>query len=159
MQFREITKADDSCMAEIVRYNLKNNGLAIPGTVYFDKELNELSRFYLAKPDKRRYYVVLDEDGNVSGGLGFAEVDDIDGCAEMQKLYFDDHIKGRGISRELMTFVEGKAKELGYNKLYLETHSNLKAAVSLYKKMGYLEIPKPDFVVHGAMNMFFMKEI
>ena len=46
MKYRKITRADDPVLAEIVRSNLKKHGLDLPGTVYYDDNLNHLSDFY-----------------------------------------------------------------------------------------------------------------
>lgn len=43
--------------------------------------------------------------------------------------------------------------------MYLETHTNLQAAIHVYEKCGYRNIPKPDFVVHSAMNRFYLKNL
>ncbi|MFL8952676.1 GNAT family N-acetyltransferase [Helcococcus kunzii] len=75
----------------------------------------------------------------------------------MQKLYLSDEAKGQGLGVKLVQYIEEKAKEQGYSKMYLESHSNLKAAISLYKKMGYKQMDRPDFVVHTTVDMFFIK--
>ena len=85
VKYREIEPSDDARVAEIARYNLKKFHLDLPGTVYFDPELDHLSAFYSEKPDKRRYFVALDKDGQVIGGAGFAEFEGLDDCAELQK--------------------------------------------------------------------------
>ena len=158
MEYREINKADDIALADIVRRNLKAHGLDIPGTVYFDDNLDHLSDFYLG--DKaRRYYFIAVEDNEVVGGVGLAEFEYFEDCAELQKLYLTDHVKGRGIGYQLIRMVEEEARELGYRKMYLETHTNLQAAIHIYKKCGYKEIEKPAGVVHATMNRFFIKEL
>lgn len=158
MEYREINKADDIALADIVRRNLKAHGLDIPGTVYFDDNLDHLSDFYLG--DKaRRYYFIAVEDDEVVGGVGLAEFEYFEDCAELQKLYLTDRVKGRGIGYQLIRMVEEKARELGYRKMYLETHTNLEAAIHIYKKCGYKEIKKPAGVVHATMNRFFIKEL
>lgn len=158
MEYREINKADDIALADIVRRNLKAHGLDIPGTVYFDDNLDHLSDFYLG--DKaRRYYFIAVEDDEVVGGVGLAEFEYFEDCAELQKLYLTDRVKGRGIGYQLIRMVEEEARELGYRKMYLETHTNLQAAIHIYKKCGYKEIEKPAGVVHATMNRFFIKEL
>lgn len=158
MEYREINKADDIALADIVRRNLKAHGLDIPGTVYFDDNLDHLSDFYLG--DKaRRYYFIAVEDDEVVGGVGLAEFEYFEDCAELQKLYLTDRVKGRGIGYQLIRMVEEKARELGYRKMYLETHTNLQAAIHIYKKCGYKEIEKPAGVAHATMNRFFIKEL
>ena len=44
-EIRPIRKSDDSQIAAIVRRNLENYGLNIPGTAYFDRELDHLSQY------------------------------------------------------------------------------------------------------------------
>ena len=57
-----------------------------------------------------------------------------------------------------MKKVESAAEELGYKRMYLETHNNLKAAIHPYEKCGYKEIERPETVVHSTMNRFFLME-
>lgn len=93
--YRKIEAADDERIAEIIRANLEKLGLSVPGTAYFDPELDRLSVYYQADPAMRAYFVAPDEDGQVIGGVGIAEFAGIENCAEPQKLYLDDRAKGR----------------------------------------------------------------
>lgn len=158
MKYREITPADDPAIAEIVRMNLKAHDLDLPGTVYFDDNLNHLSEFYCEEGKRRFYYIVTDDEDRVIGGVGLAEFLYFENCAELQKLYLTDAAKGSGMGYEMVRLVERKAKELGYDNIYLETHTNLAAAIHIYEKLGYREIEKPAGVVHATMNKFYMKE-
>ena len=92
------------------------------------------------------------------GGVGYAEFDGFPNCAELQKLYLTDAAKGHGTGQTLMEFVIDAAHQAGYRTLYLETHTNLDAAVHLYEKLGFRQINKPACVRHSAMNCFFIKE-
>lgn len=159
MRHREITAEDDAALADLVRRSLKEHGLALPGTVYFDEGLDHLSDFYLAVPEKRTYFILLDDDDAIAGGCGLAEFSPVARCAEMQKLYLTDAAKGKGLGYFLIGLVEKRARELGYEKIYLETHTNLKAAIHIYEKSGFAEIEKPAFVVHSTMNKFYTKDI
>lgn len=156
---RSITAADDKAIAWIIRRNLKHYHLDIPGTAYFDKELDSLSRFYNAMPVERGYFVAVDGDGAVLGGGGVAAFAGLANCAEVQKLYLSDAAKGRGIGKRLMQTIEDFARAAGYERLYLETHSGLQAAIHLYEKLGFRQIDKPDAVLHSTMNMFYLKDI
>ncbi len=159
LKYRKIRKNDNSVLAQIIRTNLEKVHLNIPGTVYFDSQLDSLSEFYEEKTHKRCYFVALNDKDEVVGGVGVAEFDGIKDCAELQKLYFDDSIKGKGYSKELISIVERWAKEAGFQKLYLETHHNLSVAIHLYQKLGFSEIEKPDCVVHETMDHFFLKNL
>ena len=158
MIFQRLTPAYDKAIAEIVRKSLRAYQLDIPGTVYFDENLYHLSDYYDAEPDKRIYHVLM-EDDVLLGGIGLAEFEGLDDCAELQKLYLDESVRGRGLSYDMIKKVELSAGELGYKRIYLETHDNLKAAIHLYEKCGYKEIERPESVVHSTMNRFFLKEL
>ncbi|MBR7009671.1 MAG: GNAT family N-acetyltransferase [Oscillospiraceae bacterium] len=144
----------DAAMAEIVRSNLRAHGLDIPGTAYFDEALEHLSAYY-ERPG--RAYYVLAAGEQTLGGIGIAEFRG--DCCELQKLYLSDAAKGRGLGCALIRFIEDRARELGYRQIYLETHTNLAAAIHVYERAGYREIPRPDGVVHGTMNKFYRKAL
>lgn len=157
---RPILPEDDPKIAEIIRNNLKRFHLDLPGTAYFDPELDHLSAYYHSEPSSRRaYFVVLDKAGKVVGGAGFAEFEGIERCAELQKLYLDDSVKGRGYGKALMRAVEDNACAAGYQSLYLETHTNLSAALKLYEKLGFQPIEKPCPTQHSTMDRFYLKQL
>jgi putative acetyltransferase len=159
MKTIELKPEYDLALADLIRTNLKKYHLDIPGTVYFDDNLNHLSDFYLADPARRHYIVLLDDSDRLIGGVGLAEFEFFDDCCELQKLYLADEVKGAGLSYKLISLIEDKAKELGYKRMYLETHDNLAAAIHVYEKCGFKEIEKPAGVVHATMNRFFAKEL
>ncbi len=159
LKYRRINSADDEAIASIIRANLEKLHLNIPGTAYFDPELDHLSTYYNADSKKRMYFIALDETDQVIGGVGIAEFEYIPDCAEIQKLYLNDSAKGKGYGKELMQIAEAWARNTGYGQLYLETHSNLTAAMKLYEKLGFNQIEKPDAVLHGAMDHFYLKKL
>ena len=157
LKYREMTAADNDAVAKLVRNNLEKYTLDIPGTVYFDEGLDHLSDYYGA--DERRYFVIENPQGNVIGGIGFAKLEFMEETAELQKLYLADSAKGSGLGYELISLIEEKMTTAGYKYSYLETHDNLRAAIHIYEKCGYIEIEKPKEVVHSAMNRFFKKSL
>ena len=159
LKYRRINSADDEAIASIIRANLEKLHLNIPGTAYYDPQLDHMSAYYQADMEKRVYFVALDEEDQVVGGVGVAEFTGCSDCAEIQKLYLDDATKGKGYGRELMQTAEAWAKAVGYQQLYLETHSNLKAAMKLYEKLGFHEIERPTTVLHSTMDHFYLKKL
>ena len=143
-------------MARIVRSILKAYRLDIPGTAYFDTSLDHLSAYY---DQPGRCYRVLLRDDTVIGGIGIAEFDDLPGCCELQKLYLDESARGQGMGYEMIRHMEAQAKALGYDRIYLETHSNLAAAIHEYERSGYREIQRPASVIHTTMDRFYLKEL
>ena len=159
LNYRKIEAADDTEIAKIIRSNLEKFHLKLPGTAYFDPELDHLSDYYSSKPDKRIYFVALDEKGQVIGGVGIAEFNGIDNCAELQKLYLGNLAKGKGYGKDLMMIAEDWARSAGYKNLYLETHTNLSVALKLYEKMGFQQVEKPCSTQHSTMNRFYLKKL
>lgn len=157
LKYREMTEADNEAVAALVRDNLKQFGLDIPGTVYFDEGLDHLNDYY--GDEGRGYYVIEYDNGKVIGGIGFAGFEPMKDTAELQKLYLADSAKGSGLGYELVRFIEDKMREAGYKQSYLETHDNLQAAIHIYEKCGYTEIDRPKEVVHSTMNRFFIKAL
>lgn len=155
--FRKIKEEDNEIIAKIIRANLKEKALDIPGTVYFDKNLDCLSDFYLN--DENAYYCIFEVDGVVSGGVGLAAFEGIDGAAELQKLYLTNEVKGNGYGKDLINHIEEKARSMGFSSMYLETHSNLDVAIKLYERMGYEKIGRPSCVNHSTMDTFFIKSL
>ena len=43
--------------------------------------------------------------------------------------------------------------------IYLETHSNLRAAIHLYEKLGYHAVERPAFCNHSTMDLFYVKDL
>ncbi len=159
LNYRKIEASDDKRIAQIIRTNLEKLHLDIPGTAYFDPELEHLSSYYNCNSSKRIYYVALDEAGQVIGGVGIAEFDGIENCAELQKLYLDDSVKGKGYGKELLLIAEDWARSAGYQNLYLETHTNLSVALKLYEKLGFRQVEKPCSTPHSTMNCFYLKKL
>ena len=159
INIRPITDEDNPIIAEIIRTNLKKFNLDIPGTAYFDSDLDCLSKYYFAMPKNRAYFIAEDENKQIIGGVGVAEFENVDCCAEIQKLYLTDAAKGKGLGTMLMQTAEKFAKDKNYKKLYLETHSNLKAAIRLYERLGFKETDRPTFVLHSTMDRFYIKDI
>ena len=158
MVISEITPLADKELADIIRFNFEQHHLNIPGTVYFDPELDTLSKFYQEKPDCRKYFVAWD-NGIVCGGIGFAEFNGFEKCAEIQKFYLSDSAKGKGYGKTLLLLAESEAQKMGYKHLYIETHTNLDIAYQMYCRHGYTPIEKPSVVSHGAMNRFLFKTL
>ena len=156
MEYRKLSGEYDAALASLIRTNLKAHRLDIPGTAYYDEGLDHLSDFYTHAG--RSYFVLLDREKLV-GGIGLAEIGFFPECCELQKLYLDDCVKGNGLGYQMIETVEQEARRLGYKRIYLETHTNLQAAIHIYEKSGYQKIERPESVVHSTMNRFYFKEL
>ncbi len=63
-----------------------------------------------------------------------------DGRCEMKRLYVREKYRGQNLGRRLAEQIVARAKEMGYNFMYLDTHREAqKVAIEMYKKMGFIE--------------------
>lgn len=79
----------------------------------------------MANPDKRSYFVAVNDRGRVLGGIGVDMFENLHGYAELQKLYVSEDCRGEGIATHLIERSEYAVhetmdtffiKELGDNK-------------------------------------------
>jgi putative acetyltransferase len=157
MIIREIKIEDNKKIKEIIQNSLKSLGLDIPGTAYFDPQLNNLYQYY--NNLKYAKYWVLEMDQEVVGGIGIAPFNEQDKVCELQKLYLSPKTQGLGLATKLMeTAVLFASKH--YKKCYLETQHELKAACKLYKKFGFKLLLKPlPGSEHSAMDAWYIKDL
>ncbi|MGZ5281630.1 MAG: GNAT family N-acetyltransferase, partial [Bacteroidia bacterium] len=79
---------------------------------------------------------------------------------ELQRMYLLPEARGKGIGQKLMDKCIEKASEFSYEKMYLESLSNMKDAYKLYTKNGFVKIEEPlGNTGHGGCNVFMLKEI
>lgn len=157
MIIREIQGADNLAVKKIIQKSLESLGLAIPGSAYFDPQLGELCEYYQGLTHAN--YWVVELDGQVVGGVGIAPFNETEQICELQKLYLIPGVQGRGLSNQLMETALSFAAKY-YQKCYLETTHELKAACRLYEKYNFilLQAPLPGSE-HSAMDAWYLKEL
>ncbi|WP_128102267.1 GNAT family N-acetyltransferase [Paenibacillus sp. DCT19] len=157
MIIREIKQEDNTKIKEIIQDSLKTLGLAIPGTAYFDPQLNDLHDYY--NHLKHAQYWVVEIEGEVVGGVGIAPFNEQDNVCELQKLYLSEKTQGYGMGKKLMETALSFASK-HYAKCYLETKQELKTACVLYEKFGFNLLDKPlSGSEHSAMDAWYIKEL
>lgn len=62
--------------------------------------------------------------------------------AECKRLYVAPAYRGHRLANHLMDTAESTARAAGYHWLYLDTASDFTAAIALYRRRGYLEVPR-----------------
>ena len=70
MNIREIKKEDNPKLKQIIQDTLESYDLAIPGTAYFDPQLDYLHKYYEGLLNAK--YWVMEVNGEVVGGVGIA---------------------------------------------------------------------------------------
>lgn len=157
MIIREIKKEDNAKIKEIIQESLKSHGLAIPGTAYYDPQLNDLHQYYSNL--KHANYWVVEMEGEVVGGIGIAPFNEHDKICELQKLYLSTTTQGLGFGKKLMETALSFASK-HYAKCYLETRHELKTACILYEKFGFTLLNEPiSGSDHSAMDAWYLKDL
>lgn len=67
-----------------------------------------------------------------------------DGVFELTKMAVDEDFQGRGFGKRLLDAACDHAKALGAPRVILYSQRSLKAAVTMYAKYGFVEMPLTD---------------
>ncbi|MFD2586843.1 GNAT family N-acetyltransferase [Croceitalea marina] len=141
VNIREITLNDNQEVAKVIRKVLEDLGVPKVGTAYADKILDTMFEAY-DKP--RATYFVLKENGVIMGCAGIAQLENYEGnICELQKMYFLESARGKGLGAQMIETCLDRAKFFGYEQCYIETMPYMKAAQKLYLKNGFEYIEKP----------------
>lgn len=141
---RPIKKTDNAQIAIVIRKVLIDLGVPKVGTAYADVALDQMYQTY--DVPQATYFLVEDGD-EIIGGAGIAQLQNYDGpVCELQKMYFLDEARGKGIGTAMMKRCLDEARRFGFAQCYLETMPYMKAAQHLYTRTGfrYIEGPMGD---------------
>lgn len=140
-KIREIKPEDNEQVAKVIRKVLEDMGVPKVGTAYADKALDDM---YAEYDVPNATYFVVEHDGKIIGCAGIAQLQNFEGnVCELQKMYFLEEARGKGIGSEMMRICLQKAKDFGFDECYLETMPYMEAAQKLYKKNGFEYIDAP----------------
>lgn len=138
---REIAKSDNADIARVIRKVLVELGVPKVGTTYADTALDHMFENYDVP---RATYFVVEQNGRILGCAGVAPLENYNGnCCELQKMYFLEAARGKGIGSQMIEACLSQAKAFGFEQCYLETMPYMAAAQKLYKKSGFIYIDAP----------------
>jgi len=111
----------------------------------FDQEIASL-------PGDYELILIAREEGELAGCVALRPLEP--GCCEMKRLYVRDDFRGRRIGRALAERVLDEAGKRGYARMRLDTLPSMKAAIPLYRSLGFVDIaPYRHNPVKGARFM------
>ena len=155
---REIEPKDNLKIATVIRNVFEELNAPKVGTAYADPHLNTLFEVYQAENE---IYFVVEKDEIILGGCGIGNLVEPEfKICELQKMYLAKEARGKGIAKELMQKCLTFAKQVGYDKCYIETLPFMKDAQKLYVKSGFTYIDGPMGATgHNACDVFMIKDL
>jgi putative acetyltransferase len=103
-----------------------------PGATHFRLDPDEVA-------PGRGAFLVARADGAPVGCGAVRLLEDHD--AELKRMYVVPEARGRGVGRALLDALESEARVLGARRLVLETGVRQTAALALYRRAGFVDIP------------------
>lgn len=135
---RRATARDVDAIRTLVFAALAEFGLR-PDPQGTDADLADLAAHYFARGGD--FVVLVDEAGAVVGTCGLHPLDAGDPeslpTVELRKMYLAREWRGRGQGRRLLDWALVRAKELGFQRMTLETATVLRDAIALYERAGF----------------------
>lgn len=102
-------------------------------------------------------FMVLSVDGEPAGMVGLRRHNDDD--VEVKRMFVRSTFRGLGLARQLMSWAEDKARELGYQRIILETGMAQPEAMGLYESSGYQTIPGFGYYKDSPENRCYAKSL
>jgi putative acetyltransferase len=116
----------------------------------FDEELAGLPGDYA--PPKGRL-LLAEYEGRLAGCIALRPKES--GICEMKRLFLRPQFRGKGLGRILAERIIAEARQIGYNRMRLDTvEPVMKDAVAMYRKLGFEEIdPYCQNPIAGTLYM------
>jgi putative acetyltransferase len=156
--FRKISREDNPLLADIVRKVMREFSVDPTATIVGDPALDYMYESYQLP---RSVYFVAEVEDQVIGGCGIAPLPGTDqNICELQRMFLLPEARGKNIGRALLDRCLLAARDFGFDKVYLETLSEMKAATTLYKSYGFTSIENPlGNTGHTGCNTWMEKNL
>jgi putative acetyltransferase len=122
-----------------------------PGATHFRLDPAEVA------PGRGAFLVAYRDDTPV--GCGAVRRLDSD-TAEIKRMYVAPQLRGHGVGRALVDALEREARDLGVQRLVLETGIRQMAAMAMYRRAGFIDIPAfGEYQASSTTSVCMAKEL
>jgi ribosomal protein S18 acetylase RimI-like enzyme len=134
VEIREAGSADLAAVRELIEEYVRALGVDL-GFQGIDSELEDLATVY-GPPQGR---ILLAHRGDDAAGcVALRALEQV--TCEMKRLYVRPAYRGTGLGNRLALAAIEKARELGYERMRIDTLPQMRAAQRLYASLGFREI-------------------
>jgi len=137
-RLRPANNKDCDNIASLVYSILREYDLK-PDPACTDADIKDIESSYFGRGGK--FFVLETEDGSIIGAYGLYPVEEQ--TCELRKMYLHKAHRGKGLGKFLLEDALSNARQLGFERMILETASVLKEAIVLYKSYGFIEYNPP----------------
>jgi putative acetyltransferase len=81
------------------------------------------------------------------------------GVAEIKRMYVVPEWRGRGIAKKLLAELEDQARRIGARRLILETGDRQPEALAVYRRAGFVDIPRFGEYVDSPLSVCLGKAL
>ena len=150
-RLRPANNKDCEKITELVYSILKEYNLK-PDPACTDADIEDIEQSYFERGGT--FCVLEEKDGSIIGAYGLYPVDRK--TCELRKMYLHSSYRGKGLGKLLLEEALSKARQIGFEKMALETASVLKEAISLYKSYGFNEY-EPEHLSSRCDQAFILE--
>ncbi|MEU6374274.1 GNAT family N-acetyltransferase [Streptomyces sp. NPDC046909] len=115
-------------------------------------------------PPNGAYLIAYDENDSpvATGGWRIQDANEegnLDGDAELKRMYVIEQARGRGLARRILAALEEDARAAGRLRMVLETGDKQPEAIALYISSGYEPCEKFGYYRHYESSRCFAKTL
>jgi len=141
LEIRPLEPADVPALLQIIADSRDEYGIADRGVELLEAADHSL---YATYQRQRTLYFAALLGGEVVGGAGVAPLAGADPLTcELQRMYLRADARGRGIGDALLNRCLAAAKQFLYVRCYLETVTQMQAALEFYGRHGFRDLQAP----------------
>jgi putative acetyltransferase len=141
LEIRPVEPADVPALLEIIANSRCDYGIDAQGVPPLEPADHAL---YANYQHQRTLYFVALLGGEIVGGAGVAPLAGADPLTcELQRMYLRPDARGRGIGDALLERCLAAAKQFLYVRCYLETVTQMQAALEFYGRHGFRDLQAP----------------
>jgi putative acetyltransferase len=155
---RPIAEGDNSLLAGLLRDVMEEFDAAGAGSSIHDPEMRDMTAAY-AGPGSA--YFVVESGGHLVGGGGLGPLAGGESfVCELRKMYLRREARGQGLGRAVLMRCLEVARQLGYQRMYLETRHTMRDARRLYERNGFTPVGKPiGHTGHFGCDAWYLRDL